>query len=258
LKKGTLLIFLIAGYGFGFAQDSIVVKPKKGGPRYSRREHTGEVSRNEGEVILYGKIINIRNRMPVNAGVDIFRNSDFIDVQGASVANGEFMAPLLDYGWYLISISAPGYITTTDTVWVLNNRRKIIQKSFDIIPVEAGVTVQLSDIHFQFGKAELSAASYHELDKTVKFLKDNRRTRFEIAGHTDRNGPPETNLRLSEDRAQAVVDYLVTHGADPAQLIARGYGDTAPLSTEATPEAEARNRRVELIVLNVGEQGEEK
>jgi OOP family OmpA-OmpF porin len=262
VKKGIFLIAFISICSCSFGQDSTVVKPKKAVPRYSTHFDEGEATpesseivTEDGEVTLSGKILNSRTHMPVNARVDIFRNSDFISIKEESAENGEFKTHLSDYGFYLISISAPGYMSTNDTLWVLNEKRKVIDKSFSIVPMQVGYTLRLSDVHFEFGKAELSTTSYPELDKTVSFLKENHGTRFEISGHTDHSGPPDTNLRLSEERARAVVNYLTSHGADPSQLIARGYGDTAPITTHG---AEAINRRVELTVLDVGEQAGEK
>jgi OOP family OmpA-OmpF porin len=203
------------------------------------------------ETVLRGKIINAKTHEPVNAKVDIFRNSDFISAQPEAIVQGEFTAPLTDYGMYLISISAQGYVEATDTVWFLDENRKIIEKDFLVQPIEAGLTIALENIYFQFGRAELSEQSFPELDKTADFFQANPAVHFEIAGHTDRSGPAQYNLQLSKDRAQAVVNYLVTQGVSSSQLVARGYGETKPLRTELTKDAENTNRRVEFTVLKV-------
>jgi len=203
------------------------------------------------EVVLRGKIINAKTRKPVTANVDIFRNSDFISETPGTAAASEFTAPLSDFGMYVISITAPGYIETTDTLWVLNETRKFIDKDFYVHPIEVGLTVTLSNIYFKFGHAELSDQSFQELDKTAEFFRANPSIHFEIAGHTDRSGEADYNLQLSRDRALAVVEYLTAHGVDPSQLTARGYGESKPIRTELTREAENTNRRVEFTVLKV-------
>ena len=70
----------------------------------------------------------------------------------------------------------------------------------------------------------------------------------EIAGHTDDVGPSDYNQRLSEARAKAVYDYLVSKGISPSRLTYKGYGETQPLVRDTTEWARARNRRTELRI----------
>ena len=72
--------------------------------------------------------------------------------------------------------------------------------------------------------------------------------KIEIEGHTDSEGTPERNQRLSDRRAQAVVDFLIKRGVDQAQLQAIGYGETRPLAPNDTTENRAKNRRIEFTV----------
>ncbi len=202
-------------------------------------------------VNLHGKILNLKTRALVNADVDIFCNSDFIKVCSEKALQGEFTVPLETYGMYIVSISAPGYLDTTDTLWVVSEKRKTIDKDFYIAPVEVGITVRLNNIYFDFGKDHLSDQSFPELDKAAHFFKENPGTKFEIGGHTDSSGPDDYNLILSQARAQAVVNYLVNHGVDRIQLTAHGYGETRPVYPGKTKEAEAKNRRVEFKVLTI-------
>lgn len=72
--------------------------------------------------------------------------------------------------------------------------------------------------------------------------------RIEIAGHTDSSGRAVYNLSLSQQRAAAVRDYLVTAGVDPARLTAKGYGETRPIADNASAAGRAANRRIEFII----------
>ena len=72
--------------------------------------------------------------------------------------------------------------------------------------------------------------------------------RFEVAGHTDSGGQPSFNLRLSQQRADAVRDYLVLVGVPADRVAAVGYGEDFPVARNATPEGRALNRRVEIVV----------
>ncbi|MEO1426197.1 MAG: OmpA family protein, partial [Pseudomonadota bacterium] len=69
-----------------------------------------------------------------------------------------------------------------------------------------------------------------------------------IAGHTDSVGSASLNQRLSEARAKAVSAWLVEYGVDPAQLSARGFGETRPLADNETPLGRAKNRRIDFTI----------
>ena len=68
-----------------------------------------------------------------------------------------------------------------------------------------------------------------------------------MGGHTDNVGTPEANLKLSQERAQAVMAALVARGVAAARLTAKGYGQTAPVADNRTEDGRAKNRRVELV-----------
>ena len=101
-------------------------------------------------------------------------------------------------------------------------------------------------VAFDPGTARLLPSSYVALDSVALLLKADPNARVEIGAHTDNSGAPADNLRLSALQAEAVRDYLVVKGVAYQQLVARGYGSTVPLTRNATPRAQAANRRVEL------------
>jgi outer membrane protein OmpA-like peptidoglycan-associated protein len=110
--------------------------------------------------------------------------------------------------------------------------------------------VILKGVNFAFNSAELTAESKKILDedRNVARLKGEPNIRVEVAGHTDSIGSDAYNQKLSERRAQAVVDYLVSKGVDPKRLKAVGYGKSKPIASNATEAGRAENRRVELQV----------
>jgi OOP family OmpA-OmpF porin len=101
-------------------------------------------------------------------------------------------------------------------------------------------------VAFDPGTARLLPSSYVALDSVALLLKADPNARVEIGAHTDNSGAPADNLRVSALQAEAVRDYLVVKGVAYQQLVARGYGSTVPLTRNATPRAQAANRRVEL------------
>jgi outer membrane protein OmpA-like peptidoglycan-associated protein len=75
------------------------------------------------------------------------------------------------------------------------------------------------------------------------------RIKLELAGHTDSWGPYEHNITLSNNRAKAVLDYLVNKGISPSRLTYKGYGPDKPIATNETDEGRALNRRTEAIIV---------
>lgn len=115
-------------------------------------------------------------------------------------------------------------------------------------PPAVGDIVVLNEVYFDVDSYELMPQSYNELAVLIAIMKTNPSIKIELRGHTDNSGTQAHNLRLSENRAKAVMDYLISRGIDGGRLRARGYGETKPVSTNDTPEGRALNRRVEYRV----------
>lgn len=112
-----------------------------------------------------------------------------------------------------------------------------------------GSTIRLNNIFFDFGKATLRPESFPELDRLVSYMADNKGMEIELSGHTDNVGSKEANLKLSDDRAKAVTEYIVTQGIKAERIKTLGYGETKPVSTNDTDEGKQLNRRVEFTIL---------
>jgi outer membrane protein OmpA-like peptidoglycan-associated protein len=106
-------------------------------------------------------------------------------------------------------------------------------------------------VFFDVDKFELKAESKLELEKLVFLLKKFPFMKIEIGGHTDNTGDKARNKALSQSRAKAVKDYLVSKGVDATRLSAIGYGDTKPLADNKTEDGRAKNRRTVFKVLSV-------
>jgi OOP family OmpA-OmpF porin len=108
----------------------------------------------------------------------------------------------------------------------------------------------LEGVGFATNSDELTPASRDILDGTAAELARYPEMKVEIAGHTSSTGPDEYNLDLSQRRAQAVADYLISKGLNPARFTVKGYGESEPVADNGTREGRAQNRRVELRILN--------
>ncbi|MEM1370689.1 MAG: OmpA family protein [Pseudomonadota bacterium] len=103
-------------------------------------------------------------------------------------------------------------------------------------------------IRFAFASSNLDSRSFGTLDELVSIARSCPDFRIEIEGHTDAEGRPDLNLRLSQRRAQSVFDYLVKAGVNQQRLSAIGYGETRPVAPNTTAQNRARNRRIEFSV----------
>jgi OmpA-OmpF porin, OOP family len=118
-----------------------------------------------------------------------------------------------------------------------------------------GTKEVLDNIYFEFNKAVVLEESHASLNKLVQLLVANPAAVVEIGGHTDDKGSDAYNQKLSEARAQAVVEYLVSQGIDKSRLTAKGYGESQPLAPNKNPDGSDnpagrdKNRRTEFKVL---------
>lgn len=115
---------------------------------------------------------------------------------------------------------------------------------------QAKVDTAATKIFFATGSATLLKKSYTSLNEVAKLLKDNADLMIEVSGHTDNTGTDKINNRLSQSRADAVAKYLKSKGAKAAQISSKGYGSTQPIADNSTAEGKAKNRRVELKLVD--------
>ncbi len=115
------------------------------------------------------------------------------------------------------------------------------------------IVKQLNDyaktILFNSGKATFKEATYTVLESMTTIFKEYPTAKFSLEGHTDSVGSINTNQALSEKRANAVRDYLISKGIDASRLIAIGYGEAKPIASNTTRSGRAQNRRVEVVLI---------
>jgi len=112
----------------------------------------------------------------------------------------------------------------------------------------------IENVYYDFNKADLKPESYPALDEIVRMLNTYPNMSIELGAHTDSKGSDKYNMKLSEARAQSVVKYLVEKGIAAERLVAKGYGETAPVAPNEidgkdNPEGREKNRRTEFKVL---------
>ena len=118
------------------------------------------------------------------------------------------------------------------------------------IKVEPGKVVQLKNIYFETDGYELEPRSFFELKKLLVLMRRNPTMKIEVRGHTDNQGTPEYNLKLSDERARSVINFLIYNGIKPYRVKSKGFGETMMISENETEEGRQMNRRVEFAILS--------
>ena len=170
---------------------------------------------------------------------------------------GNYLFILPPGGNYNISYQAEGYLLQSENMIVpKDSTYNLINTFIELKPITVGQRVTLKNIFFDYNKATLRPISKVELDKFYKMLNEKAQLVIEVSGHTDSKGNDDFNMKLSKDRAQSVVDYLVKKGIDVKRMIAVGYGETKPIAKNTKPDGKddeagmQLNRRVEYRILS--------
>jgi len=164
---------------------------------------------------------------------------------------------------YLVKISKEGYFSESRECNIpkVNEPMQFSKETgydmdFELTKIEKKKEIVLNNIYYDFDKATLRPESMEELNKLASMLKETPEVTVQISSHTDSRGDGNYNLKLSDRRAQAVVDYLIKQGTDKQRLIAKGYGEGNLLVPNAkTEEQHQQNRRTTFRVTDVVETG---
>ncbi len=163
---------------------------------------------------------------------------------------GEYLITLPVGKDYAFNVNRKGYLFYSDNFSLkTNSTDTTYEKNIGLQPFEINASIVLNNVFFDVNKFDLKPESQAELDLLVQLLLDNPTLKIEIGGHTDNVGKPADNLLLSNNRAKAVVNYLVSKNIPAARLTAKGYGETRPLADNKTETGRAMNRRTELKVV---------
>ena len=142
--------------------------------------------------------------------------------------NGSYKINLPKNANYVILGTCRGFLNNKSELEIPNlEDSKDFKMDFTLNSVSK--PVKMNNIFYEFGSAKLTAESTAGLNDLVKLLNDNPNITIEIGAHTDFVGSDEANIKLSQERAMSVVNYLTQHGIDPARLTAKGYGETSPV-----------------------------
>ena len=216
-----------------------------------------DLTRPGAVVMLSGKVIDQKTGKPIAARITYQTLPDGAEA-GETTSDpitGEYKI-VLPYGQkYTMRAIAPDFIAEGESVDLTGNpddKKKGFQEikgqELKLIPIEVGSSVRLNNIFFDTGKSILRDESSPELDRMVVVMNENPKLAVELGGHTDNTGSNEINAKLSQDRADAVREYLIGKGIEPDRVASKGYGETKPIAANATDIGRQQNRRVEFVI----------
>jgi flagellar motor protein MotB len=159
----------------------------------------------------------------------------------------EFKVPIAEnYAFYF---EKSGFMDYSDVI-ILKEQKQEINLNYNIMLKELCVGILVvKNVFFDFKKSELKPESYTQLDRLIEQLNQCPKMRIEVSGHTDNIGLDDFNMKLSQERAASVVNYLIDHGIKSDKISAKGYGKTRPVADNNSEEGRQKNRRVEFTFL---------
>ncbi|MEP6512374.1 MAG: OmpA family protein [Parafilimonas sp.] len=153
---------------------------------------------------------------------------------------------------YTFTVNRKGYLFYADVFGLKEKSAdSTYEKNISLQPIAVNESVTFRNVQFELNSYTLQPVSIIELDKLVQLMTDNPTIKVQLSGHTDNTGNAADNLKLSENRAKAVADYLISKGIDAKRLTWKGYGETKPVADNFTEEGRAKNRRTEFTIIGM-------
>lgn len=203
-------------------------------------------------VLISGTVLDKKTGLPLAASIsyeDLATGKE-IGRARSDPKTGSYKIALPSGIVYGFQARAAGYVAISDNVDLTQLREyEEREANLFLVPLEAGQTIRLNNLFFDFGQATLRKESLSELNRLAELMRENPSVRIEIHGHTDSVGTEERNKDLSSRRATAVQSYLATHQIAAERAVARGFGATKPLADNGTENGRRQNRRVEIVIV---------
>lgn len=170
----------------------------------------------------------------------------------ADPVTGSFLISLPVNKNYALNVSMDGYLFHSENIELLSGTPdEPFLKNVGMKQLSVGESVVLKNVFFETNKYDLKDESRVELMKLHSFMQNNPAVSIEISGHTDNVGNDNDNQTLSENRAQAIYNFLIENGIEADRLSYKGYGETQPIDTNDTEEGRANNRRSEFKIKEI-------
>ena len=206
-------------------------------------------------VLIYGKVLNSKTGEPLESNIsyNILAGNKLSGIAMSNVNDGSYKIVLPAGEAYSFIAKKERFYSVSENFDVTALKAyKEIERNLLLAPIEAGETILLNNLFFDFNKSDLRKESTAELERMVTLLSEHPGMTIEISGHTDNRGNDMYNSKLSIDRAMAVRAYILKKGIQAERIRAKGYGKAQPSSSNETEAGRQKNRRVEFTILKIG------
>lgn len=217
-----------------------------------------EIKIPENQVVKYksnyvkGIVTDSKTKQVLKARIELFdiNKNEIVSLVESDSLSGKYLMVLTQGSEYALYVNRKGYLFKSlnfNYSESINLDPLTIDVSLE--PASKGSVSVLQNIFFDVDKYELKEKSVTELEKVVRFMQENPQIKVEIGGHTDNTGNASYNVQLSEKRAAAVYQYIISKGIEPKRLISKGYGSSKPIISNDTKEGRQQNRRIDFTIL---------
>ncbi|SET92871.1 WD40-like Beta Propeller Repeat [Hymenobacter actinosclerus] len=207
--------------------------------------------RPEVVTLVRGRVLDASSKKPVAATIryENLLTGEEIGVAETSPIDGSYTIVLPSGTQYGYRAEAKDYLAESDNLDV-TDRQKYSEVTQDLylVPFAVGQTIKLNNIFFTQSKYYLRENSYPELLRLVAILKEYPQIEIRLEGHTDNQGDPQLNVKLSLDRVNEVKKYLVQKGISGNRISTEGFGGSKPVASNDQEETRKLNRRVEFRI----------
>lgn len=212
-----------------------------------------ETARPRPVVLVKGRVLNKKTLEPIEADIayEELPSGKELGIARSTPETGAYKIVLPAGMKYGFRASAPGFISVNENLDLSQiTEYTEITRDLYLVPIEEGSVARINNIFFDYDKWNLRPESFPELDRVAQMLAANPTMIVELGGHTDSVASDQYNIRLSEKRANSVVQYLNTkHSVSLERIKPKGYGESRPVAGNDTPEGRQENRRVEMVIL---------
>ena len=201
--------------------------------------------------LVRGQVLDVVTKKPVKAIIhyENLLTGEEIGVAETDPVDGSYTIILPSGVQYGYRAEAKGFIAENANLDLsAKDKYSEMTQNLFLIPFNVGQTIKLNNLFFQQSKYYLRNNSFPELKRLIGILKEYPTVEIKLAGHTDNQGDPALNLKLSLDRVNEVKKYLTSRGIKSTRITTEGFGDKKPVASNEKEETRALNRRVEFTI----------
>lgn len=211
------------------------------------------------KLILLGKVINLETRLPLaKASVNLQVVGQHGQQSYTTTNDGKFLFQLSENQDYIVEGNLSQYLSDQKSLSTIGRTKSdTLEVVLELAPqLKVGRTFVLENLYYDYDKANIRPDAAIVLDELIATMNEFPSLKIELSSHTDSRGNDAYNLKLSERRAQAAVEYMISKGIHPNRLVAIGYGETQLLNecgngVKCSEELHQKNRRTEFKVIAI-------